>query len=152
MLWRFVVRLVAPSRERSASSAPDCLAPTRIATGAWQPKTAKNIPLVGVDLPRLLESRRSGVLYCSDAVLNPDYHINMPVSEACVSFQAVVEAITPPPDPTQPGTVTISIPSAEDAYREICIENTLKNKDSGEVSLEPGAEVLVTIKAKATIR
>jgi hypothetical protein len=42
----------------------------------------------------------------------------------------------------------ISVPDAEDLYREIRVENTLKDENGTEVSLKPGAQVEVTISAE----
>ena len=42
----------------------------------------------------------------------------------------------------------ISVPDAEDLYREIRVENTLKDENGTEVSLKPGAQIEVTIAAE----
>jgi hypothetical protein len=52
------------------------------------------------------------------------------------------------PHPSQPGTAQISIENADGLVREIRIENSLQDKDGGDVSLKPGARVQVTINAE----
>jgi len=67
-----------------------------------------------------------------------------------VSRPAIVEKIIVSPHPSEPEKAQIAIEGAEDFYRKICIENTLKDENDGEVSLLPGgAQVRVTVKAKS---
>lgn len=47
----------------------------------------------------------------------------------------------------QPEKVEISIPAAEDLYREIRIENKLEDEEGQEVKLKPDVPVDVTIEA-----
>jgi hypothetical protein len=65
---------------------------------------------------------------------------------------ALVQKVIPPYIPDAPEKAEISIPSADDLYREIRIENTLTDEKGDTVKLKPGAEVEVTIEAdvKAT--
>ena len=49
--------------------------------------------------------------------------------------------------PQQPEKAEISIPAAEDLYREIRIENKLEDEEGQEVKLKPDAPVDVTIEA-----
>jgi hypothetical protein len=49
--------------------------------------------------------------------------------------------------PDAPEKAEISIPSADDLYRGIRIENTLTDEKGDTVKLKPGAEVEVTIEA-----
>ena len=60
---------------------------------------------------------------------------------------AVVEKIVKPVTPSEPEKAQIAIQGADDLYREIRVENTLKNAAGEKVRLKPGAEVDVTIEA-----
>ena len=60
---------------------------------------------------------------------------------------AIVQKVIPPVVPEAPEKAEISIPAADDLYREIRIENTLTDDKGNEVKLKPGAEVEVTIEA-----
>jgi hypothetical protein len=60
----------------------------------------------------------------------------------------IVETIIKSPHPNEPEKAQIAIKGADDRYREIRIENTLKDENGDEVSLKPGAPVKVTINAK----
>jgi predicted DNA-binding antitoxin AbrB/MazE fold protein len=51
----------------------------------------------------------------------------------------------PPVIPDESEKAEILIPSAEDLYREIRIENTLTDAKGETVKLKPGAEVEVTV-------
>jgi len=59
----------------------------------------------------------------------------------------IVEAVIESPHPNEPEKAQIAIEGADDLYRELRIENTLKDENGGEVSLKQGAQVKVTIKA-----
>jgi len=50
--------------------------------------------------------------------------------------------------PSQPDKAEISIDSGEDFYREIRIDNVLKDEDGEDVELKEGADVDVTIEAE----
>ena len=58
-----------------------------------------------------------------------------------------VQKVIPPLVPDVPEKAEISIPSADDLYREIRIENTLTTEKGDTVKLKPGVEVEVTIEA-----
>jgi hypothetical protein len=60
----------------------------------------------------------------------------------------IVETIIEPPHPNVPEKVQIAIEGANDLDREIRVENTLKDENGCEVSLKPGAQLKVTIKAE----
>jgi ABC-type proline/glycine betaine transport system substrate-binding protein len=64
----------------------------------------------------------------------------------------LVKKVIPPFVRDAPEKAEISIPSADDLYREIRIANTLTDENGDTVKLKPGAEVEVTIEAdvKAT--
>jgi hypothetical protein len=59
----------------------------------------------------------------------------------------LVQKVIPPYIRDAPEKAEISIPSADDLYREIRIENTLVDEKGGKVKLKPGAEVEVTVEA-----
>jgi hypothetical protein len=63
------------------------------------------------------------------------------------TLPGTVEKIIKPIDPREPDKAQIDIEAAEDLYREIRIDNTLKNSKGEEVSLKEGAPVDVTIEA-----
>ena len=60
------------------------------------------------------------------------------------TVQKIIKSI----DPHEPDTAEIAIEGAEDLYREIRVENTLKNQKGEEVALKQGAPVDVTIEAE----
>jgi hypothetical protein len=64
------------------------------------------------------------------------------------TLQGTVQKIIKPVDPHAPDTAEIAIEGAEDLYREIRVENTLKNQKGEEVALKRGAPVDVTIEAE----
>ncbi len=63
------------------------------------------------------------------------------------TLPGTVEKIIKPIDPHAEDTAEISIEKAEDLYREIRVENTLKKENGEEVALKEGAPVDVTIEA-----
>ena len=58
-----------------------------------------------------------------------------------------VEKIIKPIDPREPEKAQIAIEGAEHLYREIRVDNILKNEKGEEVALKEGAQVDVTIEA-----
>jgi hypothetical protein len=64
-----------------------------------------------------------------------------------VTLPGTVEKIIPPVTPTEPEKAQIVVEGADHLYREIRVDNMLKDADGKEVSLKPGAEVEVTIEA-----
>lgn len=60
----------------------------------------------------------------------------------------IVETIIESPHPNEPEKAQIAIKDAGDRYREIRIENALKDENGDEVSLKAGAPVKINIKAK----
>ncbi len=68
--------------------------------------------------------------------------------KASVSLVGTVQKIIPPIMPGQPEKAEIAVHAADELYREIRVENTLKNSDGNEVSLKKGADVEVTIEAE----
>ena len=63
------------------------------------------------------------------------------------TLPGTVQKIIKPIDPHAEDTAEISIPKAEDLYREIRVENTLKDENGEKVGLKEGAQVDVTIEA-----
>lgn len=63
------------------------------------------------------------------------------------TLPGTVEKIIKPIDPSEPEKAQITIEGGEDLYREIRVENTLKNEKGEEVTVKEGASVEVTIKA-----
>ena len=63
------------------------------------------------------------------------------------TLPGTVEKIIKPIAPSEPVKAQITIEGAEDLYREIRVENTLKNEKGEEVTVKEGASVEVTIKA-----
>ena len=71
-----------------------------------------------------------------------------PVShKPSTTLPGTVEKIIKPIDPSEPEKAQISIEGGEDLYREIRVENTLKNEKGEDVAIKPGAQVDVTIEA-----
>jgi hypothetical protein len=69
-----------------------------------------------------------------------------------VTLPATVEKIIPPIHPAEPEKAQIAVEGAEELYKELRIENTLKDGKGNEVGMKEGAEVEVTVEAdpKAT--
>ena len=67
--------------------------------------------------------------------------------KASVTLSGTVEKIIPSPDPDASEKAQIAVEGAEDLYREIRVDNTLKDATGEEVSLKLGSEVDVTIEA-----
>jgi hypothetical protein len=74
---------------------------------------------------------------------------NVENEKPAVTLPAVVEKIVKPFNPSEPEKAQIAIQGADQLYREIRVENTLKNAAGEKVRLKPGAEVDVTIEAPA---
>jgi hypothetical protein len=64
------------------------------------------------------------------------------------TLPAVVEKVIKPQAPGEPEKAQITVEGADHLYRELRIENTLKDEKGGKVRLKPGAEVDVTIEAE----
>ena len=63
------------------------------------------------------------------------------------TLPGLVEKIIKPIVPGEPEKAQISVEGADELYREIRIENNLKDAEGEPVKLKPGAEVDVTIEA-----
>ena len=72
---------------------------------------------------------------------------NVENEKPAITLPAVVEKIVKPFNPSEPEKAQIAIQGADHLYREIRVENTLKNAAGEKVRLKPGAEVDVTIEA-----
>lgn len=64
-----------------------------------------------------------------------------------VTLSGIVEKVIPSPHPTMSEKAQIAVEEADHMYRELRIENSLKDASGHKVSLKPGAEVDVTIEA-----
>ena len=73
--------------------------------------------------------------------------LESPAEKATVTLPATVEKIIRSFDPDEPDKAQIAVEGAEELYREIRIENTLKDDKGQEVQLKPGAQVEVTVEA-----
>ena len=68
--------------------------------------------------------------------------------KASVTLPGTVEKIIPAAGPDAPEKAQIAVEGAEDLYREIRVDNTLKDATGEEVSLKLGSEVDITIEAE----
>jgi hypothetical protein len=70
-----------------------------------------------------------------------------------ITKPGTVQKIIKSPDPREPEKAEITVEGADDLYKEIRIENTLKDEKGNEVQLKVGAQVEVTVEAapEATI-
>lgn len=66
-----------------------------------------------------------------------------------VTLPGTVEKVIPTRYAGEPEKAEISVEGADPLYKEIRIENTLRDEKGQEVGLKPGAEVEVTIEADA---
>jgi len=64
-----------------------------------------------------------------------------------ITLPGTVEKIVPPVHPSQPEKAQIQVEGADHLYREIRVDNTLKDASGHEVKLKQGAHVDVTIEA-----
>ena len=70
------------------------------------------------------------------------------IDGASVTLRGSVEKIIPSSMNNLSDAVQIAIQGAEDLYREIRIQNLLRDADGGVVALQPGSEVEITIKVR----
>jgi len=63
------------------------------------------------------------------------------------TLAGTVEKIIPSLSPDQPEKAEIVLDDGEPLYREIRIENVLKDEDGEELHLKPGAPVDITVEA-----
>lgn len=69
-------------------------------------------------------------------------------AKATVTLPGIVEKIITPLVPTEPEKAQIAVEGADHLYREIRVENRLKDESGKTVALKPGAEVDVKIEAE----
>jgi len=67
--------------------------------------------------------------------------------KSSTTLPAIVEKVIKPQTPGEPEKAQINVEGADHLYRELRIENTLKDGNGDQVRLKPGAEVDVTIEA-----
>lgn len=67
--------------------------------------------------------------------------------KAVVTLPGTVEKIVPPPHPSLPEKAQICVEGADHLYKEIRIENNLKDENGQPVKLKEGAEVEITVEA-----
>lgn len=70
--------------------------------------------------------------------------------KSSVTLTGTVEKVIPSPHPALPEKAQIAVEQAEHMYRELRIENSLRDENGNKVKLKPGAEVDVTIEADST--
>jgi hypothetical protein len=64
------------------------------------------------------------------------------------TLPGVVEKVIKSPDPTEPEKAQIAVERADPLYKEIRIQNNLKDAKGNDVALKPGAKVDVTVEAE----
>jgi hypothetical protein len=69
-------------------------------------------------------------------------------NKPCRTVPAIVNRVVKPIHPNQSEKVEISIPTADELFREIRIENTLTDVDGKPVALKHGVRVDVTFEAE----
>jgi hypothetical protein len=67
--------------------------------------------------------------------------------KASATMPATVEKIIKPIHPSQPEKAQIAVEGADHLYKEIRIENTLKDENGHQVRLKEGAKVEITVEA-----
>jgi hypothetical protein len=72
---------------------------------------------------------------------------NSPDEKPSTTLPGTVEKIIKSPDPEAPEKAQITVEGAEELYREVRINNVLKDENGEEVALKKGAKVDVTIEA-----
>ena len=65
-----------------------------------------------------------------------------------VTLPGKVEKVIESPHPPEPEKAQISVEGGDPLYKEIRIENKLKDEDGKQVRLKEGAEVEVTVEAE----
>jgi hypothetical protein len=78
---------------------------------------------------------------------NPTLTDKADAGKPSVTLAGTVEKIIPPPHPTEPEKAQIGVEGADDLYREIRVENTLRDENGNQVALKEGSKVEVTIEA-----
>jgi hypothetical protein len=65
-------------------------------------------------------------------------------------MRGTVEKIIKPVIPMEPEKAQITIPDADDLYREVRIENVVTDERGEKASLKPGAEVDIIVEADSS--
>jgi hypothetical protein len=65
-------------------------------------------------------------------------------------MRATVEKIIKPVNPREPEKAQISIPEADDLYREVRVENVVTDESGEKATLKPGAEVDIIVEADSS--
>jgi hypothetical protein len=65
-------------------------------------------------------------------------------------MRGTVEKIIKPVSPMEPEKAQISVPEADDLYREVRVENVLTDENGEKAVLKPGAEVDVIVEADSS--
>ena len=65
-------------------------------------------------------------------------------------MRGTVEKIIKPVSPTEPEKAQITIPEADDLYREVRVENVVTDERGDKAGLKPGAEVDVIVEADSS--
>jgi hypothetical protein len=73
----------------------------------------------------------------------------MITKQPSATLPGTVEKVIESPHPGTPEKAAIVIEHADHLYREIRIENTLKDKSGNEVGLKQGAQVQITVKVES---
>jgi hypothetical protein len=71
----------------------------------------------------------------------------LPEEKPSTTLPGVVDKVIKPRDPRDPEKAQIVVERADHLYREIRIDNTLKDANGQEVALKPGVPVEVTVAA-----
>jgi hypothetical protein len=79
----------------------------------------------------------------------PDKFADDASERASTTLSGTVEKVIKPMHPSDPEKAQISVEGADDLYRELRIENNLKDEDGHKVPLKEGQTVDVTIEASA---
>jgi hypothetical protein len=77
----------------------------------------------------------------------PDNFAEGQEGKPSTTLPGTVEKIIKPVHPNEPEKAQISVEGADDLYRELRIENNLKNEDGERVPLKEGQTVDITIEA-----
>jgi hypothetical protein len=64
------------------------------------------------------------------------------------TLPGVVEKVIKPPSPAEPEKAQITVEGADHLYKELRIENALKDANGNVVALKQGAKVEVTVEAE----
>ncbi|HEX3355272.1 MAG: hypothetical protein ACRD3H_00395 [Terriglobales bacterium] len=76
-------------------------------------------------------------------------HASAQNEKPSTTLPGTVEKIIESPHPSVPEKAQIGLEGADHLYREIRIDNVLRDEDGQKVALKPGAQVEVTIEADA---